>query len=472
GVQKEARKAFTGLAADMKPPGKIKTRFDRAVKNEQIGELENLWYLAENEKPFAGQLLQLAERLGEKYQVEELAAKYVFTGDKRMSVPEALLIKEELEKIDRLLKQLEEAEETGQIGVVDLDELAEFAEPGDISQLTDLQKQIDQYLKDLAEQQGLERDGKSFRLTPRAHRLFQSKVLEIIFSELAASRTGRHQGPTSDDGAVETARTKEYEFGDSLAHLDVPQAFVNAMIRDPASRPVRLRTEDLAIHRTRNTPKAATCVLLDMSGSMRYGGQYVDVKRMALALEGLIRSEFPGDYLQFIELYSVAKPRHVSEIASLMPKPVTIFDPVVRLKADTADPDVSEAMLPPHFTNIQHGLQLARQFLARRDTPNRQVVLITDGLPTAHFEGSELFFLYPPDPRTERATLREAAACAREGIIINLFLLQNWNQSEEDIHFAHNLAESTGGRVAFAASKDLDRFVVWDYVKRRKAIIG
>ena len=159
-----------------------------------------------------------------------------------------------------------------------------------------------------------------------------------------------------------------------------------------------MRPDDIEVHRTRNTPKCATVVLLDMSGSMRYDGLYIDVKRMGLALEGLIRREYPGDYLQFIEMYTFAKPRHISEIVALLPKPVTIFDPVVRLRADMSDPKISEFDVPPHFTNIQHGLQLARQFLAAQDTPNRQVILITDGLPTAHFEGQHLYLLYPPDP--------------------------------------------------------------------------
>ena len=78
---------------------------------------------------------------------------------------------------------------------------------------------------------------------------------------------------------------------------------------------MRIKTEDIVIHKTRNNPKCASAVLLDMSGSMRYDGQYINVKRMGLALDGLIRSEYPGDFLQFIEMYTFAKPRHVSEVA-------------------------------------------------------------------------------------------------------------------------------------------------------------
>ena len=133
---------------------------------------------------------------------------------------------------------------------------------------------------------------------------------------------------------------------------------------------------------------------------------------------------------------------------------------------------VNEFQIPPHFTNLQHGLQMSRQYLGGQETPNRQVILITDGLPTAHFEGSDLFLLYPPDLRTEQATMREGQLCRRDNITVNIFLLPSWSQSHEDVQFAHRLAEGTGGRVFFTAGTDLDRFVVWDYVNQRREIIG
>jgi len=288
---------------------------------------------------------------------------------------------------------------------------------------------------------------------------------------LQASRTGRHQGPVSGDGAVETSRTKPYEFGDSTSHMDISSSFVNAMIRTGPGLPIKLRPEDIEVHITRNTPKCATVVLLDMSGSMRYG-QYVNAKRMGLALDGLIHSEYPGDYLQFVEVYTFARLRHVSELPELMPKPVTMYDPIVRLRADMSREDVHQFMIPQHFTNIQHGLQIARQLLGAQDTPNRQIILITDGLPTAHFEGQELYLLYPPDARTEEATIREGLLCHREDIVINSFLLSNYAQSREDILFVRRLAEETGGRIFYVGGSDLDRYVVWDYLQRRVAAFG
>src|SRR5437899_4562022 len=100
-------------------------------------------------------------------------------------------------------------------------------------------------------------------------------------------------------------QTKAYEFGDSVTQMDIPASLVNAMLRNGPGLPVRLKAEDIEIHRTRNNPKCATAVILDMSGSMRHG-LFVDVKRMGLALDGLIRKEFPGDFLQFIEMYTFA----------------------------------------------------------------------------------------------------------------------------------------------------------------------
>jgi len=473
-AQKLATGAFRDAAQGLKPPAKLAEKFHKAVRNEQLYDLEQLFFRVGNDRdPFAMGLVLASARLGEKYQVDELAGKYEFTGRTKMDVPKALEVKEELETIDKLLKQLEDAKKTAQLAIIDMDELEQFADPGQMDQLRALQQQLEDYIKEQAERQGLESDGNGkYRLTPKAMRLFQSRVLTRIFSQMQASRTGRHPDAVAGEGAVESPKTKAYEFGDSVAQMDIPASMVNALLRDGPGTPVRMRPDDIVIHRTKVNPKAATCVLLDMSGSMRYDGQYVNVKRMGLALDGLIRSEYPGDFLQFVEMYSFAKPRHVSEVAHLMPKPVTIFSPVVRMKADMSNPDVSEFRVPHHFTNIQHALQTARRFLGAQDTPNRQVVLITDGLPTAHFEGSTLFLLYPPDPRTEEATMREALLCAREGITINIFLLQVWNQSREDLQFAYRLAETTKGRVIFTAGKDLDRYVIWDYIQRRKQIVS
>ena len=481
----EAARNYRHQTDQAQPPPKLDDAFKQAARDEQIRDLERLWFRAErNDERFAKDLLHVVTRLGEKYQVEQLDAEYEFTGRTEMDVPKALEVKQELEQIDELLEQLRNAEQNAQIGLIDMDKLSQYVEEADVEQLRSLQQQVEDYIREQAERQGIEQDEKGqYQLTPQAYRLFQGKLLEEIFSELEASQTGRHEGDVVGEGPVELTKTRAYEFGDSPAHMDIPQSFINAMLREkphekaqtdraPDQPLVNLTPDDIEVHETRNNPKCATCVLMDMSGSMRHGGQYISCKRMGLALDGLIRREYPGDFLQFMELYTVAKPHHVSEVAELMPKPVTIHDPVVRFKVDMSREDVAESMLPPHFTNIQHGLHLSRRLLGSQDTPNRQVILITDGLPTAHFEDHELFLLYPPDPLTERATMREAMACAREGITINIFLLPSWSQDSDDVQFAQTMAEHTQGRVFFTGGRDLDRYVLWDYVHNRRRIIG
>lgn len=471
-AEKDARQTFHDAAANYKPPKQLAEAFTKAVREEQLSDLENLYYTVGNGRdPFARSLLALSQKLGDVYQIEELASQYTFTGRETMTVPKALEVKQELELIDQLLKQIEEAKKNAKIGIIDMEQLSQYLDQSGIDELRGLQQQVNDYLREQAERQGVTSDRQGYQLTPQAYRLFQSRILTTIFNELQASKTGRHPEAVVGEGAVETQRTKEYEFGDSVTQMDIPATMVNALLRSGPVTPVRLKPEDIEIHRTKVTPKAATCVLLDMSGSMRYGELYVNVKRMGLALDGLIRSEYPGDFLQFIEMYTFAKPCGIAEVPLLMPKPVTLYDPIVRFKIDMSKPDVSELKVPPHFTNIQHAMKLGRQFLAQQDTPNRQMVLITDGLPTAHFDGKFLYLLYPPDRRTEEATMREAMLCAKEGITINIFLLQSWNQSEEDVRFAYRMAQATKGRVIFTAGRDLDRFVVWDYLKRKKSLV-
>ncbi len=475
-VQKKARKAFRGAAQNLRVPKPLERAFKEAVVHEQPYMLERLWYRVDDDTgPLARGLLQVGQRMEDKHNIEELGSKYDFTGSESMSITTALEVKEELEKIDELLKQIDQASKTAQIGVIDMDLLGEFAQPSDMQQLEEMRNQVENMIREQAERQGLEKDPEkngAFRLTPQAYRVFQGRLLERIFSELQESRSGRHEGDVVGEGAVELQQTKPYEFGDSVANIDLPQTVINALLRQGDSRPIRLRPDDIEVHKTRNHPKCATCVIMDMSGSMRYDGQYINVKRMALALQGLIQTEYPGDFLRFIEMFTFAKLRAPGEIINMMPKPVTIHDPWVQLWADMSDPNISEQEVHPHFTNIQHSLQLARKNLANCDTPNRQIVLITDGLPTAHFEDEKLYMLYPPDPRTEQATMREAMLCSKNDITINIFLIPSWSQSQEDIRFAQRLAQTTKGRVFFTSGRDLDRFVLWDYVQNRRDIIA
>ena len=460
----------------MQPPEEHAERFRKEAAGRQIRGLENLWYLLDPESRFAVEVVQLVDMLATLDRVEGLRDEWPFRGRRPMTIEEALQVREELEEIERLLEQLREARKNAKLAIIDMDALREFVSEAEVEGLEGLREKAEEMMRQIAEQEGLEQGPDGWKMGARAMRSFQSSLLATVFSDLQGGRTGRHDPVERSDGVNELPGTRPWEFGDAFGSIDVTSSVLNALRREVAEGTVhgspRLQAEDLEVHRTRSTTKCATVVIMDMSGSMRWGGQYVACKRMALALEALVRSEYPGDRLHFIEMFSVARPVPRGDLIELLPKPVTIRDPVVRLKADMSDPDIGEYDLPPHFTNIQHALQLARRLLAGVDTPNRQVMLITDGLPTAHFEGSDLFLLYPPDPRTEAATMREARQLSNEGSVLNVMLIPGWSQNQEDVQFAQRLAETTRGRVVFTAGSDLDRFVVWDYLARRRRMLG
>ena len=152
-VLEEARKDYQRQIGKTNPPAQLQARFEKSAKEEQIRDLENLWYAAGDDRSrFARQIVQLVQKLGEKYLVEELASKYAFTGRTLMDVPMALAVKEELEKIDQLLKQLEEAAKNAQIGIIDLELLEQFTEDGDRERLEEIQKAVEKFVREMAEQ--------------------------------------------------------------------------------------------------------------------------------------------------------------------------------------------------------------------------------------------------------------------------------------------------------------------------------
>ena len=162
-VQTEVRRNYHQLGDQIRPPSRLRKRFTCAYEEQQIYELERLWYATDDDRStLARQLVQLIERLGEKYEIEELAAKYDFTGRTPLTVSKALAVKQDLKQIEELLQQLEEARETARITVIDIDALSEFAEPDDLARLEILRQMIEDHIRELAERQGLERGGGAF----------------------------------------------------------------------------------------------------------------------------------------------------------------------------------------------------------------------------------------------------------------------------------------------------------------------
>ncbi|MEM9412404.1 MAG: hypothetical protein AAGA30_14920, partial [Planctomycetota bacterium] len=192
-ARQDAKKEFRKSSENLNIPPDQKQAFKRAVHREQLYELERLWYQQNDDaSEFARSLVQAMSKLADKYQVDELAAKYQFIGRSSMTAAKASEIKEELEKIDELLEQLKEARKNAQIALIDMDELGEFIDEYMMQSLEEMQRMIENYVKESAERQGLENSKGKFSLSPQAYRVYQSKLLDRIFSDLETSKSGRH----------------------------------------------------------------------------------------------------------------------------------------------------------------------------------------------------------------------------------------------------------------------------------------
>lgn len=332
-------------------------------------------------------------------------------------------------------------------------------------------------LEKLLEEGMMDKDGKGkLRLTPRAITKMQSKALHEVFANLKQGQRDGHEKTTpsqSPTSAERTDGTKPYSFGDPVSDIDLHGSLRNALSRHglPAQgQSIKFDDRDFEVHLRESTATASTVVLLDMSGSMMRYGRFLSAKKVALAMQALIRSRFPQDTIDFVGFYSGANVIPEIMLPLVMPKPVTIYDYKVRLKV----PVNKLEQAPQHFTNLHMGLQLARRILRRRPGENKQIFIITDGQPTAHVEGDNVFLLYPPDQRSTVATLKEAVAAVNEGCRFATFALIEDYYGMDWVGFVDQLSRLTKGLAFYTASGDLASCVMESYLsgKKRKSAIG
>jgi uncharacterized protein with von Willebrand factor type A (vWA) domain len=203
---------------------------------------------------------------------------------------------------------------------------------------------------------------------------------------------------------------------------------------------VRVGAEDFEVIETEARPSTATALLLDLSFSMPLGGHWLAAKRMALALDALIQGKFPHDELLLIGFSDYARRMQPAELANAGWEQV-------------------------HGTNMQHAFLLARRLLGETRAATKQVVMVTDGEPTAHLEADgKASFSWPPEPETFEKTLVEAVRLARCGISINVFMLEH---TPRLVAFMTRLAKLTSGEVVFAPACELDVSIVGRYAARR-----
>ncbi len=274
-------------------------------------------------------------------------------------------------------------------------------------------------------------------VTPRGARKLGQRALVRVFERLRRDREGSHEAREAGGMAEPTGATRPWRFGDSGA-VAVQRTVFNAVLRQGPGRAVRIAPDDLELEEAETRTETATALLLDLSFSMPLRGHFVPAKRMALALHALIEGRYPHDTLYLIGFSDFAR--------RLEPEDLT-----------------AAGWERVYGTNMQHAFNLAGRLLARHPRASRQVVMVTDGEPTAHLEGEEAFFSWPPVPETIRLTLTEAMRLARAGVTINVFMLE---EAPGLARFMERLARLTSGRVFLMSAESAGDFVLRDYVRR------
>lgn len=403
-------------------------------QREQLDEMMRSLFLQDERLEAA--MRQLGMHLSELMPIDEMARRYPFQGDQEMNLQDAMRLMEELQKMDALERELK-----GMRKLEDLDKI----DPAAVEQLAGEQarrdlERLQEIAKKLEEAGYLEREGGELTLTARAIRKIADKALRDIFARLKRDRFGGHALQRRGAGGDQTDESKPYEFGDPFL-LDLHETVMNAVDRNGPGTPVRLTPDDFAVVRTELRTQAATVVMLDMSRSMLNNGYFLPAKKVALALSALIRGQFPRDALYIVGFSLYAREFTAAQLPTL---------------------SWSEWNMG---TNMQAGFMLSRKLLARHTGGNKQILMVTDGEPTAHMEGDEADFSYPPTRRTVEETLKEVQRCTREHITINTFMLErsSWLMS-----FVEQMTQINRGRAFYATPDRLGEYLVVDYVSARR----
>jgi len=399
------------------------------------------------------QLQALAESLLEdmdlRWQVDQLARNLQgafpnlpwersmrFQGDNPLSLGQMPQLLDTLGDLDDLEHLLRQATQPGELAEVDVDRARELLGDDAARSLERLAE-----LARMLEEAGLieTREGR-LELTPKGIRAIGQKALGDLFRKLMKDRAGRHQTDPTGPGVEQAFDHKPYEFGDPF-HLNVHETVKNAIWRQGIGTPVRLVPDDFEVERTELLTRSATVLLLDCSLSMPMRDNFLAAKKVAMALHALITSEYPRDYFGLVSFGRVAR-----EVApEKLPEMSWDFE---------------------WGTNMQHALLLARKQLSRQAAATKQVIMVTDGEPTAHIEGSEAYFQYPPSPVTIEETLKEVMRCTRDGIRINTFML---DESYYLKSFVERMMQMNRGRAFFTTPDTLGDYVLVDFLEQRRA---
>ncbi len=411
----------------------------RSMTPEQRQELGSLMDALLRDDRLRYDLARLAGML-DRLLPNGLGDRFPFRGDEELGLEQALDEIGTLQRLDRLGEQLSGADDPPALADVDPAEVARLLGQESADDLAALQRAA----KALEDSGYATRNGDHLELTPRGQRRIGQKVLDEVFGRLGRDAFGGHPLARSGGLGERTGASSPYEFGRPF-DLDLRATLDRAVAREASSRgrargAVSLEPGDFQVHDAEESTSASTVLLLDMSRSMLLRGCFLAAKKVAIALDTLIRTRYPRDTLHVVGFAYVAREIQPGTLSTL------------------------SWHGHEYGTNLQHALLLARRLLSRDAATNRSIIVITDGEPTAHIEDERVEFNYPPTRRTIEETLREVGRCTRDGITINTFMLERSRTLGE---FVDRVSRMNHGRAFYASPDRLEEFVLVDYLDRR-----
>ncbi|MCY3645902.1 MAG: VWA domain-containing protein [Chloroflexi bacterium] len=386
-------------------------------------------------------LNELAQNLEYLFPMRDQRNQYPFRGEEQLDLDAAMELMRHMQSIDEVERQLERTQYGGEIDDIDADQLEELLGPEARETLDELRK----FLEILEEAGYIRKKGSGWELTPRGTRKIGQRALVELYAQLKADSFGKHEVAENGFGGERTDDTKLYEFGDPF-HLDIKRTIMNSLHREGVGTPINLRPDDFEVARSELVTQTATVIMLDLSWSMALRGSFQAAKKVALALNNLISSQFQRDSLYIIGFSAYARELKAEDL------------PYVRW---------DESVLG---TNMHHALMIAERLLAKHTQGTRQIIMISDGEPTAHLERGRSYFAYPPSPITIRETLKAVKRCTRKNITINTFMLDRNHYLKE---FVNQVARINKGRVFYTTPDKLGEYILVDYVaQKRKHLTG
>jgi len=391
------------------------------------------WQSAEARREFE-ELMELIR------QIQEVVSRNWFTGGVPMSLEETVAAVRRLRKMAELVEALRRGRLLD-VNRADLEELL-----GEEARRS-LETMI-QFVEFLHNEGYVRQADGDWELTPKAVNRIARKALRNIYSVMEPDTFGRHETRRGGVGEPIPDRSRRYRFGDPM-HVDLKATLMESMIRKGATgTPIRMEPNDIMVADTEYRSTTATALLLDMSLSMVREGRFAAAKKVAIALNHMVRERFPGDSFFVIGFATVARELRGADLAN-----------------------ARGAMGGDIFTNIQDALRLGARLLDRAGSKSKQMMLVTDGQPTAYTVGGELHVEWPvfgTSPNAARETLKEVKRITSKKIVINTFML---DASPELMQFVDEMTRINRGRAFYTTPDRLGQYLLTDYVKGRKKML-